>query len=143
VIKAMTNLQSQSTSNPTSIAQKAALEALTGPEDSLVEMRREFLKRRDYMVQELRAMEGVSCIKPKGAFYVFPRISAFHGRKYHDQVIANSKDLASYLLNEARVAVIPGEACGSDQHLRLSYALSMEHIEKGLKRIREALGKLS
>jgi len=143
VIKAMINLQSQSTSNPTSIAQKAALEALTGPEDSLVEMRREFLKRRDYMVQELRAMEGVSCIKPKGAFYVFPRISAFHGRKYHDQVIANSKDLASYLLNEARVAVIPGEACGSDQHLRLSYALSMEHIEKGLKRIREALGKLS
>lgn len=142
VIKAMVNLQSQSTSNPTSIAQKAALEALVGPQEALAEMRLEFLKRRDYIVQELNAIPGVSCLKPKGAFYVFPRVSDLYGRKYRGQTISNSKDLASYLLTEARVAVVPGSAFGSDHHLRLSYALSMEHIQEGLNRMREAVGKL-
>jgi aspartate aminotransferase len=143
LVKAMVNLQGQSTSNPTSFAQKAAVEALTGPQDSLIEMRQEFIKRRDYIVQALNAIKGVSCIKPKGAFYVFPRVSTFYGKKYKDRVISNSGDLASYLLNEARVAVVPGAAFGSDYHLRLSYATSMELIQKGVERIREALEKLS
>ncbi len=142
VIKAMVNLQSQSTSNPTSIAQKAALEALTGPQEALSEMRLEFLKRRNYIVQELNTIPGVSCLKPKGAFYVFPKVSGLYGRTYQGRIISNSKDLASYLLTEARVAVVPGSAFGSDQHIRLSYALSMEHIWEGLHRMKEAIGKL-
>ncbi|HWP47004.1 MAG TPA: pyridoxal phosphate-dependent aminotransferase [Candidatus Limnocylindrales bacterium] len=142
VIKAMVNLQSQSTSNPTSIAQKAALEALTGPQEALSEMRLEFLRRRNYIVQELNTIPGISCLKPKGAFYVFPKVSSLYGRTYQGRTISNSKDLASYLLAEARVAVVPGSAFGSDQHVRLSYALSMEHIREGLHRIKEAIGKL-
>jgi aspartate aminotransferase len=105
-------------------------------------MRLEFLRRRNYIVQELNTIPGVSCLKPKGAFYVFPKVSGLYGRTYQGHTISNSKDLASYLLAEARVAVVPGSAFGSDQHVRLSYALSMEHIREGLHRIKEAIGKL-
>lgn len=142
VISAMSNIQSQSTSNPTSIAQKAAVEALKGPQDSVRKMVEEFDRRRRYMVERLNRMDGVSCIMPSGAFYTFPKVSLLYGRSFEGTVIKNSSDLARYLLEEGKVAVVPGEPFGADGYIRLSYATSMENIEKGLDRIEEALGKL-
>lgn len=142
VIKAMTNIQSQSTSNPSSIAQKAAIEALKGPQDSVGEMRQEFDKRRKHLVSELNSIQGVSCITPTGAFYAFPNTKEFYGKSVNGRDISSSSDLALYLLEDAHVALVPGDAFGDDDHLRLSYATSMENIEKAVERIREALGKL-
>ena len=143
VIKAMSSIQSQSTSNPTSISQKAALEALKGPQDALKTMNAEFDKRRKYMVDRLNAMKGVSCVMPVGAFYAFPNIASTFDRKTADGiVIKNSSDLAAYLLEGAKVALVSGDAFGADNYMRLSYATSMEVITKGLDRIEEAMGKL-
>ncbi|MBI5102741.1 MAG: pyridoxal phosphate-dependent aminotransferase [Nitrospirae bacterium] len=142
IIKAMTNIQSQSTSNPTSISQKAALEALTGPQEFVSTIRAEFDKRRRYLVQELNTIEGITCGMPAGAFYAFPNTKRLYGRKFGDRVIAGSTDLALYLLEEAKVALVHGAAFGDDDYLRLSYATSMEDITRGLARIREALGNL-
>lgn len=142
IIKAMAAIQSQSTSNPTSIAQKAAVEALRGPQDSVRLMVEEFDRRRRYMVSELNSIEGVSCTKPTGAFYVFPRIDSFFGRTVSNSIIKNSSDLCMYLLKEALVATVPGSAFGDDRYIRLSYATSMENIKKGMERIREALKRL-
>ncbi len=143
VITAMANIQSQSTSNPTSISQKAAVEALRGPQDALAAMNVEFDKRRKYMVERLNAMEGVSCLTPVGAFYAFPNISSVFGKKTPGgSVINGSSDFASYLLEEAKVALVSGDAFGADAHIRLSYAASMETITKGLDRIQGALKKL-
>ena len=142
VIKAMTNIQSQSTSNPSSIAQKAAIEALKGPQDSVEEMRQEFDKRRKHLVSDLNSIEGVSCITPTGAFYAFPNTSELYGKSVNGRDISSSSDLALYLLEVARVALVPGDAFGADDYLRLSYATSMENIEKAVERIREAVGKL-
>lgn len=139
VISAMSKLQGQSTGNPTSIAQKAALEALTGPQDSVEMMRKEFEKRRDVILSELRGIEGVSCVKPAGAFYVFPNVSCFYGREIGGTVIGSSTDLAEFLLKKAKVAFVPGVAFGSDDHIRLSYATSMDNIVEGMKRIKKAL----
>ncbi|MCX7794399.1 MAG: pyridoxal phosphate-dependent aminotransferase [Thermodesulfovibrionales bacterium] len=139
IIKAMVAIQSQSTSNPTSIAQKAAVEALRGPQDSLRKMVEEFDRRRIYMVSELNSIPGVSCIKPTGAFYAFPRIDSFFGKSAGNTVIRNSSDLSMYLLKEALVATVPGSAFGDDRYIRLSYATSMENIKKGLARMKEAL----
>lgn len=143
VITAMANIQSQSTSNPTSISQKAAVEALRGPQDALAKMNVEFDKRRKYMVERLNAMEGVSCLTPVGAFYAFPNISSAFGKKTQDgSVIKGSSDFASYLLEDAKVALVSGDAFGADAHIRLSYAASMETITKGLDRIEGALKRL-
>lgn len=142
VIKAMTNIQSQSTSNPTSIAQKAALEALNGPQDFVSIMHTEFDKRRKFLVSELNAIEGMTCRMPAGAFYAFPNTKSLYGKKAGDRVIAGSSDLAVYLLEEAKVAAVHGAAFGDDDYIRLSYATSMEDIKRGLERIREALGRL-
>lgn len=142
VIKPMADIQSQSTSNPNSIAQKAAEEALNGPQNTVETMVREFDKRRQYIVDRLNAIEGVSCLNPEGAFYVFPKMSAFYGRKYAGQTILSSVDLCDYFLKEAKVAAVPGSAFGADPYIRLSYATSMKIIEKGLDRIQEALNKL-
>lgn len=142
VISAMTNIQSQSTSNPTSIAQKAAVEALRGPQDFVKKMVEEFYRRRKYMVERLNRMDGVSCVMPKGAFYAFPKVSSLYGRSFQGKVIKDSYDIAGYLLEEAKVAVVPGEPFGADDYIRLSYATSMENIKKGLDRIEEALKKL-
>lgn len=142
IIKAMAAIQSQSTSNPTSIAQKAAVEALRGPQDSVRLMVEEFDRRRRYMVSELNSIEGVSCTKPTGAFYVFPRIDSFFGKSVSNSIIKNSSDLCMYLLKEALVATVPGSAFGDDRYIRLSYATSMENIKKGMERIREALKRL-
>ena len=143
IIKAMTNIQSQSRSNPTSIAQKAAVAALRGPQDFISEMVVEFDKRRKFLVEGLNSIEGLSCINPTGAFYAFPNVSRLYGRKTDSVLINSSLDMAVYLLEEANVALVHGDAFGSDEHIRISYATSMENIKKGLERIREAVAKLS
>jgi aspartate aminotransferase len=142
IIKAMTNIQSQSTSNPTSIAQKAAVAALTGPQDFISVMHAEFDRRRKFLVDGLNAIDGVKCIKPTGAFYAFPNVSALYGRTVGGQRINNSLDIAIYLLEDANVALVHGEAFGDDNYIRISYATSMENIKKGLERIKEALSRL-
>ena len=142
VISAAAKIQSQSTSNATSIAQAAALEAIKGPQDDVMPMVREFHKRRDVIVDRLNAIEGMRCLKPQGAFYVFPNISALLGRTADGKKLASPCDLADYLLEEAKVAVVPGEDFGSKEHIRFSYATALEDIEKGCKRIAAAVGKL-
>ena len=143
VISAMTNIQSQSTSNPTSIAQKASLEALNGPQDFIPMMVKEFDQRRTYMVDRLNAMPGVSCFKPSGAFYAFPNVSGVYGRKAGSLTIADSSTFTQYLLESVNVAVVPGVAFGADENIRLSYATSFANIEKGLDRIQKAIEALT
>jgi len=142
LIQAMSNLQSHSTSNPTSISQMAAISALQGPQDEVGKMVSEFKKRRDYIVERLDRISGISYLKPQGAFYVFPDISRIIGKSFNGQVIKNSVSLAQLLLSEARVAVVPGAAFGADEYLRLSYATSKENIREGLDRIEEFVGKV-
>jgi aspartate aminotransferase len=143
IIDAITKLQSQNTSNPTSIAQMAALEALNGPQDDVFSMVEEFRKRRDVIVARLNDIPGISCMTPGGAFYVFPDVSALFGRSYQGKALSNSSDLAAYLLDEAGVAVVPGADFGHDEYIRLSYATSMENIEAGLEKMKKAVMKLS
>jgi aspartate aminotransferase len=142
VITAMANIQSQSTSNPASISQKAALEALRGPQDFIHTMNVEFDKRRKFMVERLNKIPGVSCLMPVGAFYAFPNIAKLFGRSVNGRPINNSADLAGYLLEEAKVALVSGDAFGADAYIRLSYATSMESIQKGLDRIEKAVSQL-
>ena len=139
---AMTKLQSQSTSNPTSIAQKAAVEALNGPQDAVAAMVVEFEQRRTYIVERLNAIPGVTCFKSTGAFYVFPNFSAVYGKSFNGKTINNSTEFAAYLLEEAKVALVPGVAFGADKYARLSYAISMENIKKGVDRIEAAIKNL-
>ncbi|MBF0328263.1 MAG: pyridoxal phosphate-dependent aminotransferase [Nitrospirae bacterium] len=143
IIKAMTNIQSQSTSNPTSISQKAAVAALKGPQDFIETMRTEFDKRRKFLVNELNLIDGISCLMPNGAFYAFPNVSKLYGKKAGERLINSSLDMAMYLLEEANVALVHGEAFGDDNHIRISYATSMESISKALDRIKEAVKRLS
>jgi aspartate aminotransferase len=142
VISAAAKIQSQSTSNPTSIAQAAALEALRGPQDEVVMMVQEFEKRRNVIVDRLNSITGIKCLKPQGAFYVFPNISGLFGKMSNDKKLASPCDVADYLLEEAKVAVVPGEDFGSKEHIRFSYATSLEDIEKGCRRIQKAVEKL-
>jgi len=142
IIKAMTNIQSQSTSNPASISQWAAVEALNGPQDTLDVMKVEFMKRRDAMVDALNAIPGVSAIRPQGAFYVFANISGALGKRFGDKTLRGSVEMANYLLDSAGIAVVPGEPFGDDSFIRLSYATSMKNIVDGVKRIGEAVGAL-
>ncbi len=142
VIAAMANIQSQSTSNPTSISQKAAVEALRGPQDCIGIMNAEFDKRRRYMIERLNAMPGVSCLMPVGAFYAFPRTAALYGKSLAGRRVANSSDLASLLLDEAQVALVSGDAFGADPYIRLSYATSLESIRKGLDRMEQTIARL-
>lgn len=142
VASAVTKLQSQSTSNPCSITQKAALAALTGPDDDVVTMVKAFDERRQYVVKTLNEMAGVSCFTPGGAFYAFPNVSSHYGKMAGDQPIDHSSDLCDYLLDKAKIAVVPGSAFGEDSCVRLSYAISLEDNKKGLDRMAEALGNL-
>ncbi|MFA6914463.1 MAG: pyridoxal phosphate-dependent aminotransferase [Endomicrobiia bacterium] len=139
IISAMTKIQSQSTSNPTSISLKAATEALNGPQDSIELMRIEFEKRRNYIVERLNKIHGIECLIPSGAFYVFPNVSKLLGKKYNGKLINTDVELTDYLLDQAKVAVVPGTAFGASGYIRLSYATSMENIQKGLDRIESAL----
>ena len=132
VIEAMTRLQSQSTSNPSSITQKAALAAVTSPMDTVAAMLAEYEKRRKHILAGLRAIPGIACDSPQGAFYMFPNVSKFIGRPGG---AANAPELATQLLDKAHVAVVAGDAFGAPGYLRLSYATSMERIEEGLRRM--------
>src|SRR5262245_11028698 len=143
VTAAAAKIQSQSTSNPTSIAQAAALQAICGPQDKVPIMVREFQQRRNVIVERLNAIPGIRCLKPEGAFYVFPNIASLLGKMGDRKKIESPCDLADYLLEEGKVAVVPGEDFGSREHVRFSYATSLEDIERGCARIRDAVAKLS
>jgi aspartate aminotransferase len=142
VVEAAVNLQSQSTSNPTSISQKAGVEALNGPKEALAAMLAEFAWRRDDIYQRVLKIPGVSAPKPGGAFYIFPNFSHYYDRLRPAPGQSYSQALAGYLLEEAKVAAVPGGEFGQDKCLRFSYATSRERIATGLARIAAALGKL-
>ncbi|MCH7949307.1 MAG: pyridoxal phosphate-dependent aminotransferase [Candidatus Dadabacteria bacterium] len=143
VISAMSKLQGQSTSNPTSISQWAAVAAFTGPHQIIEDRTKEFEQRKNYIVQKLNDIPEISCFSPQGAFYVFPNISGYFGKAFNGKVIKDSLDFTEFILEEAKVAVVPGVAFGSDDHVRISYATSMDDIIKGMERITEAVKKLS
>jgi len=131
VVAAIVKLQSQSTSNVTSIAQKAAVEALRGPQDSVAAMLAEYRRRRDFVVSRLREMPGVACTEPQGAFYVFPNVSA----ALRQDGVRDTLEFAARLLQHEYVSVVPGEAFGAEGHIRISYATSMHELERGLARL--------
>ena len=143
IIAAMTNIQSQSTSNPNSIAQKATIESLLGPQDEVDQMVHAFAQRRDTVVDRLNRIEGVTCFKPSGAFYAFPNFSSYFKSSYQGKKIGNSTGLAGFLLDVANVAVVPGIEFGADPFERFSFATSLENIREGLDRIEKALKKLA
>jgi aspartate aminotransferase len=143
LIAAMGAVQSQSTSNPNSIAQKAAVAALQSGEESISEMVAEFDKRRRFMVERLNKIAGIQCAMPRGAFYAFPNVSRLVGRRSPQGPVTSSGQFASYLLKEARVATVPGEAFGAAGHLRLSYATSFQKIADGLQRMEAAVLELT
>ncbi|MGC8785175.1 MAG: pyridoxal phosphate-dependent aminotransferase [Armatimonadota bacterium] len=142
LIAAMTRIQDQSTSNPTSIAQRAALAALQASEDAVKQMVTAFAERRRAIVDGLNNIPGFRCAEPGGAFYAFPNVSALYGKRWGDRVINNSDAFAEYLLEVARVAVVPGSGFGADENIRLSYACSLDTIRNGLARIAEAVQAL-
>ena len=143
IISAMDNIQSQSTSNPNSIAQKASIEALMGPQDEVNKMVKAFAERRRYIVDRLNRIPGTTCYNPAGAFYVFPNFSSYYSKSYQGKKMANSTGLADFFLDVARVAVVPGVEFGADKFERLSFATSMEDIREGVDRIEESLKKLT
>jgi aspartate aminotransferase len=138
VSTAMAKLQSQSTSNPTSIVQKASVAALNGSQQCVLDMRQEYIKLRDHIVSGLRSIPGVKCNLPEGAFYVYPNISAFFGRGG----VNSPADFAGKLLREAHVATVPGEGFGTDEHVRVSYATSIQELDRGLERLRKFVASL-
>jgi aspartate aminotransferase len=138
VVSAVQKLQSQSTSNPTSIVQKAAVAALSGSQQCVEEMRAEYVKLRDHIVGGLRAIPGIKCAMPEGAFYAYPNVSAFFGKGS----IKASADVAHGLLHTAHVATVAGEGFGTTEHVRISYATSMDNIDKALDRMRKYFGGL-
>ena len=142
VAKAMGSIQSHQTSNPNSIAQKAALEALVGPQDTVAAMRKEFSKRNDYMFSRISAMPYVDMIKPSGAFYAFVDVSETFGKTYNEKKIDDVFVFADFLLNEFNCAVVPCSDFGFPTHIRLSYATSMENITKGMDRLEGFLNSI-
>jgi aspartate aminotransferase len=138
VVSAMAKLQSQSTSNPTSIVQKAAVAALNGPQECVEQMRREYIALRDHVVKGLRSIPGVTCTMPQGAFYAYPNISSFLGRGD----VKSASDVAGRLLREAHVATVPGEGFGTSEHIRVSYATSKVELDRGLERMRKFFAAL-
>lgn len=142
IIGAISKIQSQNTSNPTSISQKASVAALAGDQQVVSMMVAEFKKRKDAIVDALNNIPGIHCPMPEGAFYVFPNVSALYGRSYEGKKISNSTEFIEYLLDGANVATVPGVAFGSDDHIRLSYATSLKNIEEGVRRIKDAVAKL-
>jgi aspartate aminotransferase len=135
VVANLSKLQSQSTSNASSIVQKAAIGALAGPQQCVSEFRAEFLSLRDYMLKRLAEIPGVTCTKPEGAFYVYPNIGAFLGKGG----VRTTTELATRLLHEAHVVTVPGEAFGTNAHIRLSYPVTKENIDEGTRRMKEFL----
>ena len=142
VIKAMTDVQSQVTSNPASVSQWAAVEALGGAQDEVAKMTSEFDRRRRVIIAALNAVPGVRCVMPKGAFYAFPNVSGLFGKRARGGVLRGSADVCAFLLDEARIATVAGIDFGSDAHIRLSYATSLEMITTGLARMDAAVRTL-
>jgi aspartate aminotransferase len=143
LIAAMNRIQSQSTSNPTSFAQKGAIDALQGSQAEIAVMVAEYEKRRNLILQSLTSIEGITCFKPQGAFYVFPNVSAYLGKTYRGERIDDTSRLTDYLLDEVQVAVVPGIEFGAEGYLRLSYPIAREEIMEGVRRIKEALVRLA
>jgi aspartate aminotransferase len=142
IVRAMGDFQGQCTSNPASVAQWAAVEALGGPQDDVAKMAGEFEGRRRAIVEGLNRIPGIRCALPQGAFYAFPDVSGLFGRRWRDGALRTSGDVTAFLLEEARVAVVPGADFGSDRYLRLSYACGLDTIEEGLRRIEAACARL-
>jgi aspartate aminotransferase len=142
VIAAMTKVQGQVTSNINTPTQYACIAALTGPQDFLKGWVTEFQKRRDYILERLAKIPGIACFKPQGAFYVFPNVSTYFEKSFEGKTIGSAQGLADYLLDHHQVAVVPGEGFGAPHNIRLSYALSMDDIQKGLDRIESGLAQL-
>ena len=138
VIAAMTKLQSQSTSNTASFVQKAAIAALRGSQDCVAEMRADYLKLRDKILGRLAEIPGITCTKPEGAFYVYPNVSKYLGKAG----VGSAMELSKRLLHEAHVVTVPGEAFGTEQHIRLSYATSHADVEEGVTRMKGFFAKL-
>ena len=143
IAKLMGSVQSHQTSNPNSIAQKAALEAIVGPQESVAAMCEEFNRRRDYMHERISGMKLISALKPQGAFYLFVDVNEILLKDYKGIRVGNLSNLAKILIEDYNVAVIPCDDFGAPEHIRLSYAISMEQIKKGLDRIEEFLGVLA
>jgi aspartate aminotransferase len=139
IIAAMSKLQSQSTSNTASMVQQASIAALTGSQECVAEMRADYLQLRDRVLAGFKTIPGLTCTVPQGAFYVYPNVSAFIGKGG----VKSASDLASKLLMEAHVVVVPGEAFGTNEHIRLSYAVSPDVVDEGVKRMRDYFAKLS
>jgi aspartate aminotransferase len=138
IIAAMSKLQSQSTSNTASMVQRASIAALTGSQQCVTEMRADYIKLRDQVLEGFKSIPGLTCTVPQGAFYVYPNVKNFIGKGG----IRSASDLAAKLLSEAHVVVVPGEAFGTDEHIRLSYAVSHDVVNEGVKRMREYFAKL-
>ena len=138
IINAMTKLQSQSTSSTAHMVQMAGLAAVTGPQDCVEKMKKDYVQLRDLTLGHLSLIPDVTCVKPEGAFYVYPNVSAYFGKSG----INSAADVAKRLLHEAHVVTVPGEAFGTREHIRLSYATAPTEIERGLERMQEWFGKL-
>lgn len=143
LISGMGKLQSQMTSNPSSISQYAAIEAIAGSQSDVEDMRKTFAERREFLFNALNEMDGVKAENAKGAFYLFPDFSSFFGKSYNETKIEGSMDLAMYLIAEAKVATVPGSVFGAEGFMRIAYATSMENLIEGIKRIKEACKKLN
>ena len=138
IVSAMNKLQSQQTSNPTSIVQKAAVAALKGPQECVDQMLTEYIELRDHVLEGLRTVPGLRCVKPQGAFYVYPNVANFLGRNG----LNSASDVAGRLLREAHVAVVPGEGFGTREHVRISYATSRKELDRGVDRMRQFFARL-
>src|ERR1700742_4494671 len=138
IIGAMSKLQSQSTSNSASMVQQASIAALTARQDCVAEMRADYIKLRDRVLEGFKTIPGLTCTVPQGAFYVYPNVKQFIGKGG----IKSATDLAAKLLSEAHVVVVPGEAFGTNEHIRLSYAVSHDVVDEGVKRMREYVATL-
>ncbi len=142
VVSAMSRIQGQCTSNPMSIAQIGTIEALSGNQEIVTKRTEEFERRKDFIISRIEEME-LRCLKPQGAFYIFPSIENLIGAKFGDRTIENSMDFTDFLLSQAKVAVVPGVEFGKENHIRISYATSMENIEQGMDRMEKVLSLLS
>ena len=140
IIKAISKIQSQSTSNPSSISQAAAVEALNGTQDFIKKRSQSFKERRDFVVDNLNNIKGINCLRPEGAFYVFPNCKKLLGKKTN---LKTDKDFVEKLLEKSQVAVVQGSAFGLNGYFRISYATSMENLKKAMDRIKSFCNNLS
>ena len=143
LIKAMSKIQSQITSNANSIAQKASVETLTGDQSAAEMMKDKYWERRDVVYEGLSNLPGIEVNKPEGSFFIFPDVSAYYGKSLNGKSINGSVEFAEFLIEHAKVVVIPGVAFGSDNNIRISFAVPKEEIKKGIERIGEALNLLN